>query len=372
MVEEMMTNETRDWEDDESSSDKIIDPFDPTKIDISLKQMIIESFIRRLKENEIDLKTKFQRRAGLWNEVQQSRLIESMLIRMPLPAFYFDGTDDNNWLIVDGLQRLTSLNNFVLKKNLRLIGLEYLQQFEGFSYDELPRSMQRRIEETQVVAYIINPGTPPDVKFNIFKRINTGGLTLEPQEIRHALYQGKPAQFLEDLAQLPEFLEATCNSIKIERMEDRHYVLRFLAFSMIGYENYKSFADLDKFLNEAMELLRKKTDDEREQLKEKFRKSMRAATSIFGEDAFRKRHSLDDRRNPLNKALFEAWSVNLGELDDEQIKRLVERKHQVRKAFVGLMNYSDFNQSVSTGTGGVRSVNLRFWGVNNLIQGVLS
>lgn len=367
-------DDDQDWQEqiDESSNEKIMHPFDPTKIDISLKQMIIESFIRRLKEDEIDLNTEFQRRGDLWNQEQQSRLIESLLIRMPLPAFYFDGTDDNKWLIVDGLQRLTTLYKFIIKKNFKLTGMEFLKQFEGCGYDDLPRSMQRRIEETQVIAYVINPGTPSNVKFNIFKRINTGGLTLNSQEIRHALYQGVPAKYLEELAVLPEFLKATGYKIKTERMEDRNYVLRFLAFTMFGYKKYKNIADLDSFLNLAMEQIRKTTEDERLFLKEKFRRAMEAAVAIFGNDAFRKRYHPWESRKPLNKALFETWAVNLGNLDLQQINMLIERKEQLLEKSMLLMRNTDFEKSVTTSTSSVRLVEKRFSAIEKLIMEVLS
>lgn len=175
-------------------------PFDPADVDISHKMLSIDSLVERLaappQAIQMDTTTYFQRNRELWDEVRQSRLIESMLIRFPLPAFYFDGEDHHCWLIVDGLQRLTTLDNFVVKNTLRLRGLEFLSQLEGKRYSDLDRDLQRTILETAVSAFVINPGSPKDVKFNIYKRINTGSLPLNTQKIRHALNQGPAATLL--------------------------------------------------------------------------------------------------------------------------------------------------------------------------------
>lgn len=195
-----------------------IRPFDPSKIDIDMKTMELSSIIERLEYNEINMNTDFQRKSGLWTDVQKSQLIESLLLRIPIPAFYFDGGIKDNWLIIDGLQRITALKKFVIDGDLRLSGLEFFHDLEGMKYTELPRTFIRRIKETNIVAYIVKGGTPANVKYNIFKRINTGGLELKPQEIRHALYQGPATDLCKKFAKFSEFQMATTYSIKDDRM----------------------------------------------------------------------------------------------------------------------------------------------------------
>ncbi len=357
---------------DESSSEKT-KPYDPTKINITVKPLIIDSLIKRMKSDpmRIDLNTEFQRMGDLWDEKTQSRLIESLLVRIPLPAFYFDGTDDDNWKVVDGLQRLSTLKKFIIDKKLKLLNLEYLEQHEGLGFDELPSFLQSRIEETHITAYIINPGTPREVKYDIFKRINTGGLTLRPQEIRHAINQGIPADFVKELADLSEFVRATDNSIrkKKKRMEDRDFVTRFIGF-YDGYDNYKP--DLDSYLNNAMSHLNELTPKDREKIKNDFIKAMNAASDIFDNDAFRRRSKKDDNRKLLNKALFDTWSVNLAKLSENELKRLISKKEELKDKFIHLMNENgDFMKSIAYSTGDKKAVETRFSEINKLLRELL-
>lgn len=218
----------------------ITTPYDPSKTNIVSKTQSVDSWAKRIAHGEIDMAPEFQRHADFWSAEKMSRLIESLLIRIPLPRFCFDGSDDNQWLIVDGLQRLSTLKRFLVEKELALTGLEYLKDYDQFRFEELPRDLQRRIEKTQVTLHIIQAGTPREVKFNIFKRINTGRLSLTPQEIRHALYPGPAAGLLAHLAKSEEFQAATAGNVSPRRMTDQEMVLRFLAFRITGYQRYNS------------------------------------------------------------------------------------------------------------------------------------
>ncbi|MDE5944556.1 MAG: DUF262 domain-containing protein [Rikenella sp.] len=343
------------------------DPFNPQDIDIKTKTMSLDNIIKRLKENEIDMAPDFQRQGNLWTPEKQSRLIESILIKLPLPAFYFDGSDDDKWLVVDGLQRLSAIKKFVVDKSIALSGLEFLEKLEGATFDDLPRPYQRQIEEAEIMAYIINPGTPEDVKFNIFRRINTGGLVLTPQEIRHALNQGTPARFVAELAETKEFQQATEGVIATDRMLDREFITRFIAFYLTSPEDYKP--DLDTFLSRSMALLKNKSETELATIKRNFTEAMKLADAIFSRWAFRKVYDKKARRYPINKALFEVWSVELAKLSDEERVLIRKREKHIFDNFICLMNKDEtFVSAITSSTGDRTRIRYRFSKVEELLN----
>src|SRR5262249_11153870 len=224
----------------------------------------------------------------------ESRLIESLLLRIPLPTFYAAEADDESWAMVVGMQRLTTIAEFIEPSTvgaspMRLRYLEYLgDQCGDMRFDELPGRLQTRLRETELVVHLIRRGTPEEVKFNIFARINTGGLPLSRQELRHALIPGQARAILKEWAESVEFREATQGSVRSERMADREMILRFIAFRLTKPEQY-SHDDFDRFLRESMRQLNQLRLTAVVGLRAEFRRAMMAAHQIFGPHAFRKR-----------------------------------------------------------------------------------
>lgn len=346
-----------------------IEPFDQTKIDINMHTPTLDLIIKRLENKEIDLMPDFQRKAGLWNAEQKSRLIESLMLRIPLPAFYFDGSNDENWLVIDGLQRLTTIKEFFIDEKLKLQNLEFMTDYQGCTYKDLPRTYIRRMEETQIIAFTIKPGTPPPVKYNIFKRINTSGLELSDQEIRHAIYQGKATSLLQKLSKNENFLLATCKSIKKERMEDREFILRFIAFRERDISEYEGY--IDDFLNSTMELINNFDDERLEYIEQQFNMGMKLSYYIFGNRAFRKMYSLDGRRNPINRALFDTWSICLSRLLDEEIGKVKKNKEKILDDFIKVMNEDKKFANSYLNSSKTSAVKERFKIIKRIIEGVI-
>lgn len=349
----------------------IVQPFDPNLIRVDTPPSTVSLLLDRIKNDEVDLLPDFQRKAGIWSDSAQSRLIESLLIRIPLPAFYFDASNEDRWVIVDGLQRTTALKRFVIDRSLRLCGMDYLKSLNGLTFDELPRNLQRRVVETPIIVYLIAKGTPPEAKFNIFKRINTGGLPLSAQEIRHALNQGPATKMLVELASSEQFLAATDRCITDNRMADRECVLRFFAFWLTPYDRYTK--DYDKYLIDCMILLNALDDSVLENLKQIFLRSMQAARDVFGKDAFRKKFDKTDSRSPINKALFESWSVSLARLSDSELAIVIAHKEDLVDRYIQLLKTdTKFVESISLGTGDVKRIKKRFSSIEQLIAATVN
>jgi hypothetical protein len=363
-----LMQEEEDNDAEPYQTDKLI--YDPDEINIFTREPTIEQLLRRINEEALDLAPDFQRHANIWKPEAKSRLIESILIRIPLPAFYIDATDEDKWLVVDGLQRLSALKQFMSDKTLRLCGLEYLTNLEGKSYDEIERRYQRRIEETQVTVYLIEKGTPPEVKYNIFKRINTGGLPMTPQELRHALNPGKATKFLAQLATSNEFQQVTkLSKLRKMRMDDREFILGFLAFTLTSYKNSQA-EKRNLFLSKALSKVNNMSEQELQVIENNFTKAMIAAWQIFGKNAFRKISQHQTKMFPINKALFEVWSVNLSLLSDDQLDILKQHKEQLIEKF---RNYVDSDGEFLTSISqAAEKIEYRFRIIEKIIQEVLA
>ena len=353
--------------EDLEPSDSIVRPWDPASIRVSTKSFSLRQVLDQIHDNDIELAPDFQRNK-VWKSEQKSRLIESVLLQIPLPAFYFAEDSDGRFRVVDGLQRLSTVYDYVHTDASpsfpRLTGLEYLKEADGRTFDELPLPWRRRINNTQIVVHVIDPTTPPEVKYDIFRRINTGGSPLNSQEIRHCMSKQRSRDFLKRCAATKEFNLATGGALRNHvRMEDREMVLRFCAFRLLGIDSYATIANgaLDVFLERATDHLDDPalaSDPELERLFEEFRTAMSNAYHVFGDHTFRKWPLGSDRRNPVNRPLFETWSMALA---DHTLADLADRRDAIVRAARTLMaTDTEYITAITSSTGGIGRVRCRF------------
>lgn len=354
------------------STEEITKPFNPNEIDVDISTVNLGSLIDQLENDEIDLQPDFQRVTDVWDNVKKSRLIESILLGLPLPSFYFSEDPVSQKLsIIDGLQRICAIRDFVLEKEnpLKLEGLQFLKNFDGFTFSQLARPEVKRIKSLKITMNTLRKGTPLDVKYIIFQRVNTAGVPLTPQEMRHALNQGPAAIFIKELADMESFKKATNYSVESKRMQDRDFVNRFIAF-FIGYQDY--MGDLDMFLNDKMGELNKMTSEQRDDIRVSFDKAMKCCYEIFKKDTFRKQYKQEDRRKPISKSVYDTLSVNIAWLSDEERKLLLKNTEAFKAGMIRLFNDKKFDFSITTGTGKKYNVEQRFTMVKSLIKEIIS
>ena len=384
------------------------DPFNPDEISIDTKLITMETLMRRLQQGTITLNPDFQRNE-VWNSERKSQLIESLLLKIPIPMFYVSSDEKSNWTVVDGLQRISTLRDFVLGKSyledtqknidkkgygFKLQGLEFWgKDLDGKTLNDLPINLQNRILETTFTFTIINPGTPEEVKRNVFKRLNTGGMPLSSQEIRNALYTGKSTILLNNLSRSEEFKRATGNSIHTERMEDKELILRFVSFLIRNYRSYNKTVTIDTWLSDTMILLNSMPNLNSRELSKRvtsgridletvrvmnedeivsiFNMAMDRCYKIFGGHAFRK--SYDGlRRSPINKSLFETWSNLFANISDSEFSILCSHKNHFLNEYKPFLDDTDFIISISRDSMKHAAVKSRFDSLNNLLQKYIS
>jgi len=350
----------------------ITNPFSTKDIRITHATIALSSIINRLENDEIDLNPDFQRNSDLWGRKQMSRLIESILLKLPLPVLYFDVSEPDKWLVVDGLQRLSTLKKFIVDKKLILKDLEFLSNLDGLDYDKLDRSFKRIIDETQIITYQIEAQTPKEVRYSIFNRINTGGLSLNPQEIRQALNQkGKGISFLQEVTENDIFKKIV--GVSSKRMLDRELALRFVAFKLAGYKNFNSNKMKD-FLDKAMDKLDSIQDENIiNDLKNNLLETLEFSEKILGENhRFSRAIADEEKTRTLNRSLFDVISICFSEISNRD--KFLENKNLFLQKFKALLKdeQGDFLRAITEGTSDKSAIETRFEIMNKLIEEVLN
>lgn len=283
----------------------------PVKVDFSRNNFSIFEIKRIIDSKEIILDPDFQRKSNIWKLPQKSKLIESILMGIPIPLFYFAENKNGGLSVVDGLQRLFAIKDFMDDK-YELKDLFYLQKINGLKFSQLERDDQQRIERYQLQVNVMSSNTPEYIKLNIFQRINSGSTPLNKQEMRHALYQGKSTKLLQELSACDEFNKAVATKLNTVRMKDRYIILRALAFYLWkNNENIKSintriktdlYNDFDDFLGRYMRIINSMTDEYINELKNIFKESMILLHTIYKKQTFRR----SEEKPVFNMVLFES------------------------------------------------------------------
>lgn len=310
-----------------------------------------EDVVRRIEKGRFVLDPDFQR-DFVWNDQKQSRLIESILMRIPLPVFYVAEDAQGRLIVVDGRQRLTTLKRF-LSGELTLV-LEDRTELHGKTFAELDVRLQNRVEDCQLLFYIIDHAVPERARLDIFERVN-GGEVLSRQQMRNAIYNGPATVFLREEAATELFKRATGNSLHANTMQDREFVNRFCSFSLLALDTYRG--DMDSWLAQGLVRLGKLNDAERSALREKFRRALDNNLIAFGKHAFRKHRTPDQSRSIINASLYDVMVVTLADIETARVK---ERAEPLRQAFYARMADQQFIKAITHGPNDAKQVRTRF------------
>jgi hypothetical protein len=296
----------------------------------------------------------FQRKY-VWTRTQASKLIESLIIQCPIPVIYLNQERDERFAIIDGNQRVQSILQY-LTDRFHLQNLQTYPELEGLSFSQLDPRIQRHIRNRTLRCIAILKDTHPQIKFDVFERLNTGAVQLNQQEIRHGMYHGKFMNLIDELEK--EKVWKSVSSLKSDiRMKGAELILRFFAL----YEKQSEYKKpLKTFLNSYCESKARISEFELLSLKNLFLSTISIVHTLFGSSAF---YMLDMNGTPvttnINSALFDAVMVGVARsnLSDNAVAKV--DKSEFLGKYCELINSETFRATIETGTSATSLVNSR-------------
>ncbi len=341
--------------DADGESMEIDAPYDVQNIRVAQKMITvfqIEHWISAKRGVKLNLSPEYQRNL-VWNDVRKSALIESLLLRIPIPAFYLDEDSEGNKSVIDGMQRLTTIHSF-LNNEFPLKKMQYLSHCENKYFKDLDAKLQGRIEDTELAVNILDEKCPQMVKFDVFRRVNTGGLPLNYQEIRNIMAAPKVRAMLQKMTECEEFSRATRGSVNDIRMGAQELCLRYLTIlEFYDWEkmDFEYYYGLLKMMDYMILILNEKTEQSMEKQLFDFRQAMRYSYEILGEYAFCK-----TQNSKVNKSLFTGWAVLFANIGSDIDMSKVDPA-RIRQAYrERLTKDADFYSSVTSSTGTRRNI----------------
>ena len=354
-----------------------IDSFDSQKIYITKKNIALDVIVRRLKEKTIRLTPDFQYNK-VWDHIQRSRFLESIILNIPLPIFYVSADKDGNWDIIDGSQRLATLKEFILDKSCNFKGLEYYQNYNGKTIDDLSPVIYNAILDTELTFIIIEPNTPKILEYNILQRINTYKNRLTSQEIRNILYFGEGTKFIKYLASSDCFIKSEIYSRKVNQHINEEKVFRLISFLLVDKDGFFEKDNLDSFLIRTLKILNSLNKNKYEfdyikilvnnfnELENLFIFGIERIEEFFDYKAL-KILTNDYRNNSIKTAYYETFATLLARLSDTQFSIFLKQKNLFIKKYENLCISNEFYKAILQNPYKKKNLDYRFHILNNLI-----
>ena len=350
--------------DDDNGNMETDEPYEVENIRVAQKMITVFQIEHWIAQNNLDLSPEYQRNI-VWDDERKSSLIESLLLRIPIPAFYLDENKQGNKSVIDGMQRLSAIHSF-LNNEFCLKKMQYLSHLDKKFFRDLDIKFRARIEDTELAVNILDEKCPQMVKFDVFRRVNTGGLPLNFQEIRNIMAEPKVRTLLRKMTECSEFQCATQFNVKDIRMGAQELCLRYLTI-LSAYDwrkrDFIYYRGLLKMMDQMIIKLNGMPVESLEKLFQTFRDVMADCHEILGEYSFCKAGN-----NRINKALFTGWAVVLTntEYDMSILKKNVkELRNSYRKC---LSEDTEFYRAITSSTGTRKNIWLSIDVIRNLLE----
>ncbi len=315
---------------------------------------IIRSLTDQVKDETLLLDDKFQRRR-VWDDSRSSRLIESLLLNVPIPVCYFAEIDNGSYSVVDGKQRLTAIYRF-LDNQYDLKGLKVRPELIGKRFFQLDVVDQRSIRSRTLRCIVLLKESHPDIRYDVFERINTGSTKLNTQELRNSIYRGYLNDLILDLSENVEFKRmrlglamdqqpSATRPLEVDkRMQDCELILRFFAF-FYNAQHYKGA--LAPFLDDYLNKGAKFGAETLMQHRNLFEKTITNVYLVFSKHSFRRYLGNDAWENQINRAIFDVIMLSFAHLETEVINN---HKQLIFAEFKAVCGDKDFDDAITSTT----------------------
>ena len=366
-TEEIELKDEIQFENEEPNEELELEDGQVAKIYTEKGDPEIEGLFGKWKKQKLDIQPEFQR-YFVWDKLKSSRLIESALLGIPLPVVYLSEEPDGKIYVIDGQQRLTSFFAFIDGvfpdgSDFKLTGLKVLKDHNRKKFSELDEYTRDAVRGTVIRTITFKKESDPNLKFEIFERLNTGSVPLNTQELRNCIYRGKFNKLIREMASNKEYLELLNITGPDKRMKDIELTLRFCSFYHNTHINYKS--PIKNFLNQEMIRFSDISDKDADELRTSFKNAVSIAKSVFGEHAF-KRYYKGTQAEPGGYWETKRFNVSLHDVLMDSFARVdknlvYQNLDQIKEAFIDLMTTDDvFIDAIEIGTSEERKVQRRF------------
>lgn len=334
----------------------------------------VSDLVKMMKDGRIYLTPEYQRNY-VWDNKKASLLIESILLNIPIPVIYAarEANENLSWNIVDGLQRLNALKRFY-NCEFSLSGLEILHELNGEKYDTLNPKAKAYLDDANLRIVLLFEDSHPDIKYDIFMRLNTGSVNLKPQELRNCLYRGEFNEALKELVADKNILNIMNLKSPHKRMDDVELILRYIAISENYDKNNEVLCNyngvMKSFLNDYMCNNQHMSKEKIERIKSNVISTMKKVYSIFGKNSFRRIDEKSTISTRINLSLMDVIMISFEKYSEEE---LLKKKDAIIELYKNVtLNNENFITAISIGTSSKLNIELRIKVWNDSFRGVMN